>query len=136
MPCFKLYRLYLQVNHVSWKRDLWILPCIYNRYVRLFDFLLNKSLKRKKKTSEMKKKSRNKQAKKKKCVFINVFSPNLIKTHDVVCQQWFLAYYVSNADSITHSVCGPSPHSDEPHSQTSSGMRWHLGSTAIQRKKK
>ncbi len=52
------------------------------------------------------------------------------------CQQWFSAHYVSNAHSITHLVCGPSPHTDGLHSQTSSGTRSHRGSTAIQWKRK
>lgn len=54
----------------------------------------------------------------------------------MLCQQWFSAHYVSNANSITHLVCGPSPHTDGLHSQTSSGKRSHRGSTAIQWKRK
>lgn len=85
--------LYLQVNHVSWKRDLWVLPCVYNRYVSLFDFLLNKPLKRKENNWETAQKT---DPEKKK--MLNFFPLNLIRTHDAVsamissslCQQCWL----------------------------------------------
>lgn len=33
---------YLQVNHVSRERDLWVLSCVHNGYIGLLYLLLNK----------------------------------------------------------------------------------------------
>lgn len=83
--------LYLQVNHVSWKRDLRVLPCVYNWYVSLFDFFLNKSLKRKKPQNNWDTAQKIEPEKN----MLTFFALNLIRTHDAIissslCQQCWL----------------------------------------------
>lgn len=98
--------LYLQINHVSWKRDLWVLPCVYNRYVSLFDFLLNKSLKRKKKNMIKQRKQSQKQ-KRRETVFLNIFPLNLTRTVSAMifsslCQQCSLNNSLSLRSISSH----------------------------------